>query len=216
MKRLLAVALTFIMMMSLCCQVAFAKEDDDYDNLFFFGHYPLEDKDNYYGDQAIGWWILYNDEEAEKALLISFYAIDAQVFDASGSSWEKSSIRHWLNNDFYNSAFTEEEQQMILTTTVKNGKAERRPAKERQRNEKRWLWYETNGKGRASQRVATNGLARAKNSCAGAKRAVHYIERRRQSQAGRSLELRRLSSAELGCVESSIAKAWQRTGRQRH
>lgn len=124
MKRLLAAALAFIMMMSLCCQVAFAEEEDDYNNLFFFGHYPLEDKDNYYGDQAIGWWILYDDEEAEKALLISFYAIDTQVFDVSGASWENSSIRHWLNNDFYYSAFTEEEQQMILTTTVKNGKAE--------------------------------------------------------------------------------------------
>ena len=81
---------------------------------------------------------------------------------------------------------------------AKNGKAERRPAKERQRNEKRWLWYETNCKGRASQRVATNGLAKAKSSCAGAKRAVHYIERRRQSLAGKGTERRRQSQAVKG------------------
>lgn len=76
---------------------------------------------------------------------------------------------------------------------AKNGKAERRPAKERQRNEKRWLWYETNGKGRASQRVATNGLAKAKRSYAKAKHAVHYIERRRQSQAVKGADRRRRS-----------------------
>lgn len=124
MKRLLSLVLALIMMVSLCSQMAYAEEEDDYDNLFFFGHYPMEDSDNYYGDDPIGWWILYDDEEAEKVLLISFYAIDAQVYDDSSANWEKSSIRHWLNNDFYNSAFTEEEQQMILTTTVKNGISE--------------------------------------------------------------------------------------------
>mgnify|MGYP000320325746 CR=1 FL=1 len=52
-------------------------------------------------------WIKKGDE----VLLLSEYGLDAQPFDTSGKErvlWKDSTIRKWLNNDFYNSAFSVE------------------------------------------------------------------------------------------------------------
>lgn len=124
MKRFLALAIALITILSLYTPTAFAEDEDAYSNLYFFGHYPMDAEKDYYGDQAIGWWILKDDIQEEKALLISFYAIDYQAYDESTSTWKDSSIRQWLNNDFYEAAFTDEEKQFILTTNVKNGTSE--------------------------------------------------------------------------------------------
>ena len=59
------------------------------------------------------------DVQYGKALLISYYGLDAHRFDASEyQGWDKSEIRSWLNSTFLNAAFTAEEQLGIVTTTV--------------------------------------------------------------------------------------------------
>lgn len=55
-----------------------------------------------------------------KALLISKYALDSQDYNKGyeDTTWETCTLRKWLNNDFLNAAFTNEEKEFIPTVTV--------------------------------------------------------------------------------------------------
>ena len=58
-----------------------------------------------------------------KALLISEFLLDAHPYYVEwfkNITWENSSIRHWLNNEFINQAFSEEEQNKINLTYIYN------------------------------------------------------------------------------------------------
>ena len=72
---------------------------------------------NYQGE-AIEWRVL--DKKDDEVLLLSEYGLDAQPFDTSGKDrvlWKDSTIRKWLNDDFYNSAFSEDEKKNIVLST---------------------------------------------------------------------------------------------------
>ncbi|MBQ3969384.1 MAG: hypothetical protein II685_02720, partial [Clostridia bacterium] len=62
--------------------------------------------------------------EEDKALIITFMGIDVLNFnDEQGSStWENSYIRKWLNDDFYNEAFSASEKQLIVEANLMNYK----------------------------------------------------------------------------------------------
>ena len=64
------------------------------------------------------------DAKNNRALLLSRYGLDAQPYNRKKNyvTWEKCSLRKWLNDDFLNKAFTEQEQAAILTTNVDNSK----------------------------------------------------------------------------------------------
>ena len=64
------------------------------------------------------------DNKDGKSLLISRYGLDAQPYNTTTAdvTWETCTLRTWLNNDFLNAAFTDEEQALIATTTVDNSK----------------------------------------------------------------------------------------------
>ncbi len=70
----------------------------------------------------IEWRTLAIDTESEKALLISndiaaywaFNDVSAEV------TWETSTLRQWLNNEFYNAAFTDEQKAIVLDSTLEN------------------------------------------------------------------------------------------------
>lgn len=68
---------------------------------------------NYHG--SINWKII--DEDEDNYLLISEYILDAKSFNEedSTSEWRKSSLRKWLNEEFYNEAFTESERNYIVS-----------------------------------------------------------------------------------------------------
>lgn len=69
--------------------------------------YPLE------------WDVL--EEKDGKALIITHNIIDCKPFDIdSSNNYEKSSIRKWLNDVFYNSVFNEEQKEKIIVTLVDN------------------------------------------------------------------------------------------------
>ena len=53
-------------------------------------------------------------------MIITHNIIDVKPFDTKYQNYEKSSIRNWLNNDFYNSAFDETEKKRIQLTLVDN------------------------------------------------------------------------------------------------
>ena len=60
-------------------------------------------------------WVVLNEDEFS-FLVISRYEIDKRYFDNSSSNnnWESSDLRKYLNNDFYKSAFNEDEKKNIL------------------------------------------------------------------------------------------------------
>ncbi len=68
------------------------------------------------GGEPIQWIVL--DRQEDKILVLSRYCLERSDYGAY--TWEDSSIRAWLNGDFYSNAFTAEEKARIITTTVEN------------------------------------------------------------------------------------------------
>lgn len=91
-------------------------------DIVIFGTYEQDNNLNN-GAEPIEWKIL--NKKGGKVLLISEYALDARLFntDWRDISWEKCTLRTWLNNDFYNSAFSAEERDQVLKTTVSADKS---------------------------------------------------------------------------------------------
>ena len=85
-----------------------------------FGHYE-QDNNTENGEELIEWLVL--DVENDKVLLISKNALDCIPFniDAHERGWEKSFLRKWLNNDFYDSTLSESQKNIILSTTATTG-----------------------------------------------------------------------------------------------
>ncbi len=85
-------------------------------NYVTFGSYPQTTSGT--DDTPIEWLVLESD--GETALLISRYGLDCQMYNTeyADTTWEKSTLRSWLNSTFYNRAFSDEEKQSILTSSV--------------------------------------------------------------------------------------------------
>ena len=82
-----------------------------------FGHY-MQDK---MGKKLPVDWIVL-DKKDDKVLLFSKYILDLQNFNDKyvETSWAECSLRKWLNDEFYNTAFSNEERKQILETINKN------------------------------------------------------------------------------------------------
>lgn len=90
----------------------------------FFGTYE-QDNNMSNGKEAIEWLVL--DKQDTQILVISKYALDCKPYNEDTEydnwetwyvTWETCTLRSWLNDEFINTAFTEEEKTMIPTTTV--------------------------------------------------------------------------------------------------
>ncbi|MDE6994989.1 MAG: hypothetical protein K2P41_11305 [Lachnospiraceae bacterium] len=97
-------------------------------NVVTFGSYE-QDADFSNGKEPLEWDVI--GQKGDSYLLITHYVIDGKKFDDSSSdntlqanenktsaqvTWAKSSIRAWLNADFYTETFTKEEQAIIRQT----------------------------------------------------------------------------------------------------
>lgn len=85
-----------------------------------FGSYE-QDGNLENGQEPIEWIIL--DKGDDRMLLISKYILDAQYYyeidtSAEGIGWEDSTVRTWLNSDFYNTAFNDEEKKYIPLSKI--------------------------------------------------------------------------------------------------
>ena len=92
-------------------------KDPEVGGHIFLGKYEQDnDPDN--GAEDIEWLVLARD--GNKALVISLYALDTMPFDPSYEKvpWADSSIRDWLNGEFIEGTFTEDEQKKILDSTL--------------------------------------------------------------------------------------------------
>lgn len=86
-------------------------------NYVTFGHYE-QDGDTGNGAEDIEWLVL--EQDGDTALLISRYALDAKPFNEKKTdvTWETCTMRGWLNGEFYDAAFGEEEKALIITSDV--------------------------------------------------------------------------------------------------
>lgn len=91
---------------------------DNFDTVIF-GSYPQSDASGN-AKEPIEWIVLERDEN--KALLLSKYILDCKSYENSGNkkTWGTSTLRAWLNNQFYGNAFSSDEQNKIVTTNVIN------------------------------------------------------------------------------------------------
>ena len=82
-----------------------------------FGHYPQTKSGN--DSTEIEWLVLAR--KGQMALNISRYALNWKPYNTKATyiTWEKCTLRTWLNGDFLNKAFTTAEQGAIVKSTVK-------------------------------------------------------------------------------------------------
>ena len=83
-----------------------------------FGRYE-QDHDEANGPEPIEWIVL--DAQKGKSLLLSRYALDAVPYNEwwENLSWDRCTLRTWLNETFLNAAFTASEQKAVLQTKLK-------------------------------------------------------------------------------------------------
>lgn len=85
----------------------------------YFGSYE-QDGSTENGKEDIEWTVL--EKQNGTLLLISTKALDCRSYNsesAAAVTWETSPLRKWLNGEFFNSAFTAEEQAAIPEQTVR-------------------------------------------------------------------------------------------------
>lgn len=77
-----------------------------------------------FGGDKIVWDVLECD--VDNVLLISHYVLTEKVYNSDfvDINWGDSDIREWLNEEFYNTSFTADEQTMIQTVTNDNSSTE--------------------------------------------------------------------------------------------
>ncbi len=86
-------------------------------DIVYFGKYE-QDNDVSNGAEDIEWIVLAKKEDSY--LVISKYALDCVPYNGTSEevTFQASSLRSWLNDDFLNKAFTEEESNQIPTVQV--------------------------------------------------------------------------------------------------
>ncbi len=88
----------------------------DSDYTFSNGETIVKNKEYYFKVEQIKWKVV--EDKDGKAFLFSELILDAHRFDDSPNDYSISSIRKWLNNEFYNKAFTDKEKKLISIETI--------------------------------------------------------------------------------------------------
>jgi len=83
-----------------------------------FGHYEQDGKRSN-GPEPIEWIVL--NKNGNNLTLISKYGLDCKPYntESKGNTWDKCSLRVWLNGTFLQSAFTSAERAKLQTVTVR-------------------------------------------------------------------------------------------------
>lgn len=86
-------------------------------SIITFGSYE-QDNNLTNGKEPIEWYVL--DKSGNQMLLVSVKILDNKTYGVYGSgiSWETCALRSWLNNDFYNEAFSVAEKTLIADSYV--------------------------------------------------------------------------------------------------
>jgi len=120
MRKFFAMILGVVVCVSVTI-TAMAEQTNEYTvgSIVTLGSYE-QDNDLSNGKEPVDWIVL--EADGEKAFLISEYCLDAHAYnkDFVKMTWERCTLRTWLNNEFMNELFTAEEQAKILSTDVVN------------------------------------------------------------------------------------------------
>ena len=86
-------------------------------NIISFGNYWQSSSTQ---KEPIEWIVLKT--KGTKALVISLYGLDSQPYNTTQGliTWEKCTLRKWLNETFYNNAFNESEKSKIQSTQLRS------------------------------------------------------------------------------------------------
>lgn len=88
-------------------------------DIIYFGSYE-QDNDLTNGTEPVAWYVL---EKADgEATLLAVYLLDCQKYHEAWEdiTWENCTLRSWLNSEFYNTAFSKQEQAFIVNINVVN------------------------------------------------------------------------------------------------
>lgn len=88
------------------------KKDFKHGDIFFFGKFEQDgNKEN--GPEPIEWIVLR--DTGEEVILLSKYVLAHKTFDNTEEMfiWEDSTLCSWLNKEFYNEAFNEDEKRLM-------------------------------------------------------------------------------------------------------
>lgn len=88
-------------------------------DIVYFGSYE-QDNDLENGTEPVEWYVL--DKTDGEATLLAVYLLDCQPYHEADENitWENCDLRGWLNDEFYNTAFSKEEQAVIVDAKVVN------------------------------------------------------------------------------------------------
>lgn len=94
-----------------------AYKDKQVGDRFEFGNYPQGANDEV---MPITWRILHHDSDGY--LVVAEQGLDCRPYNEQRCSitWAECTLRHWLNNEFFNKAFSPEEQSLIKTANISN------------------------------------------------------------------------------------------------
>jgi len=105
-------------------ETAWASKDSDLSSakvgdVVYYGRYE-QDGNLENGEEPIAWDVL--DVSDGRVLLVCHNVLAAMPYNDEDTrvTWETCSLRQWLNDEFYNSAFKSNEMAYILKTTVSN------------------------------------------------------------------------------------------------
>lgn len=129
MKRIFSIVLSIVLALTIIPFYAGAESSSEIkvgDSIEFGSYYQTSDGNGGFNKEPIKWNVLKI--ENGKALLLSSKIIDAARYNNTsatvngyyGNNYAHSEVRKWLIDDFYNSAFTENEKNCILETTLDN------------------------------------------------------------------------------------------------
>lgn len=122
MKNRIFMLITMLIVLFLTSMLAGVAEDAPYEagSIITFGNFEQDNNLNN-GPEAIEWIVLDTDPENGKILLLSLYGLECRNYHTEDTypTWEKCDSRLWLNDDFYNAAFSNEEKECIVSTVIK-------------------------------------------------------------------------------------------------
>ena len=89
-------------------------------NLYFGKYKQSKNEDGTYNTDPIKWRVHANNTSSKQLFLLSDQGLDTVQYHTKSEdvTWEKSTIRSWLNETFYKAAFNSSEQEMIKSTAV--------------------------------------------------------------------------------------------------
>ena len=88
-------------------------------DIVYFGEYEQNNL-SYNGKEEIAWYVL--DKTDDTMTLLSVKILDGRPYSSTlaYTTWEDSDLRKWLNNEFYDNAFSDTERAQIVSALLEN------------------------------------------------------------------------------------------------